>query len=1048
MAIDKVKAAKSSANKNGLVRVHAFNTMVGIDHAFQEVGSGLSVFASTGTVPILGPSEERYMVLRTKQCKFEVPEGVVQLRSCVVNKETGITRYDLPYSPEISAFSVLKIVGDEGPKDLPVFYFLPAKGYRVVFFNDILHRCPRDMYGAAAASNNWGMILDTSAVCNYDHAPFLSLENFEKAKEAVLFFVSNACADDELLGELFEDMCDEDEDHPADFGTREHVARVLGGLSFEACFTAMEEKVKWTRWGSNHFAVRELLKHRTKKKLACLVIALCGSDFIGTRIPLVSRLRPSLGFGGARADDSLPLAALVAATSSSSAASSSGGTGASSSGLAPAAAASDPGPKPKLGPKKKIVGKQSPAMMKLRSECPTGLEAILQVMCDEETWTRAHIWGESGHPVWVAATAEYQRIRGPLDALKYYIGYAKGAYYQILGRVWATMSNVRSLMKIGFVVSFDGPFHRKLYSDKSGAAYNAERTLAVMQFDTCFEIVRWRGLTHQHYVGSLPGMFALLIGSAADVAVGLLYASRSWAAMRWCEEKRHAYKEYDEIWRAVVFLSNPVVRDILAMLAEFSFQFVPPCVVGMLRTLFMTWATSLMNELGWRAVRARQKESSNKKIGPLTQWEASANSDVIGTQFKRETVAPSVAAGASTEFLPRTMFNAVACTTTVPIKTLKVITNSKNKDWQSYSGTSKNIVPAAWNLLLQAVDTGNVQLPATAWQSWLARPKDVLQRAGSDTFDLVMERNRFGFFGWPCTVSVVGGVQVCNLLPKGTVGRFLVIDDYKMWEAYEIGIAPPVDALLTGSAPATGLTAKGPFPLLVRNARYGFAGIPPVYIKRVLNWFPVGDLPTAPSGFMEQLSALIRFILPKVSMDLLIEALQAYYDDSNTTRGGLLKPESEIIDTVLDPSDKKDLRELTSRIDEQKKHDAVKREGVQRGSKFLEVLGVVAAKAKGKAKAAAKPKAVPPPPHAGLAVNWHKLEVKQASALLPPIAGCRLEQPPGRNQWIAFYPGVVPATRHRSWGTYVSKGLCLKAVMRWAWTHHTDKTSVKCPFAF
>ena len=61
------------------------------------------------------------------------------------------------------------MTGGGGPRDLPVFWYLPQNGLWIILMMDVLHRCPRDMCEAAKYSNNWSMILDTTTVLNYDH---------------------------------------------------------------------------------------------------------------------------------------------------------------------------------------------------------------------------------------------------------------------------------------------------------------------------------------------------------------------------------------------------------------------------------------------------------------------------------------------------------------------------------------------------------------------------------------------------------------------------------------------------------------------------------------------------------------------------------------------------------------------------------------------------------------------------------------------------------------------------------------------------------------
>ena len=85
---------------------------------------------------------------------------------------TRTTAFDLKLGPTADSHTCLASVADEGPKDLPTYYWLSQAGFRCEHLFDPLHRTPRDMAAAAKASSNWAMILDTTAVINYEHGPF------------------------------------------------------------------------------------------------------------------------------------------------------------------------------------------------------------------------------------------------------------------------------------------------------------------------------------------------------------------------------------------------------------------------------------------------------------------------------------------------------------------------------------------------------------------------------------------------------------------------------------------------------------------------------------------------------------------------------------------------------------------------------------------------------------------------------------------------------------------------------------------------------------
>lgn len=256
-------------------RIAAYHFLRGIDHGLSFVVGGLKKFESRKVAGLLADGEERRSVPRKRKLPFEVPAGIKQTESCVVHEATKRSRHDIPDDlvADMSPPS-LALFGDEGPRDLPAFWFLPSQGFRVLPQMDVLHRCPRDLKEAAKESGNWAMILDTTAVLNYDHGPFLSEANFHKSLEAVKEYVLMADPQDELFLRIFEPLCRSRGDVPPDFGSVEHCARVFQQLPFADCFRHMSEKVKWTRWGSHLWALVDFRPNRHAKLLALTALGI------------------------------------------------------------------------------------------------------------------------------------------------------------------------------------------------------------------------------------------------------------------------------------------------------------------------------------------------------------------------------------------------------------------------------------------------------------------------------------------------------------------------------------------------------------------------------------------------------------------------------------------------------------------------------------------------------------------------------------------------------------------------------------------------------
>ena len=134
------------------------------------------------------------------------------------------------------------------------FGTFPMWGSGAFGLNDPLHRVSRDMAEAGMSPDMWSMIIDTTAVLNYDHGPYLSSCNFQRSLElAERSVVADTC-DGDVFQCVLPGICEDDgEDWCPDFGTAEHCKRAFDRLPFADCFKAMVGKVKWVRWGSHHY---------------------------------------------------------------------------------------------------------------------------------------------------------------------------------------------------------------------------------------------------------------------------------------------------------------------------------------------------------------------------------------------------------------------------------------------------------------------------------------------------------------------------------------------------------------------------------------------------------------------------------------------------------------------------------------------------------------------------------------------------------------------------------------------------------------------------
>ena len=740
--------AISKANRSEReTRLASKDFMHALDHTLRHLGLGLNTFENTPEIKLPSRFEKRCAV-RPKRPLDGVPADKPQKRLCLKDENSGKIRFESPRG-ELEP-SVLWIIGDEGPKDRPVFWFLPGRGFRVLPLWDPLHRVSNDLQLAAKDTGNWSMIKDTTAVCNFNHAPFQSCGWLEVQREGVQNLLAKATTYSALFRTLFDDLCEDKRDKPADFGTEAHLGRVLAAMEFSKSVLTAGQKVQWTRWGTHHWALRKLLPDWSEKLMVCAATAVEAGHFAAPgSLPILGM---SFEVSSVASAENASLVAAVALPvpvgedGRGAAASSSDGNGASSSAApapqehAAASAAAGRG------------AKHAGAVEKMRKENAAGIEVVVKVLADPETKARARIWNEVTHAVWKSQTSEYANMTSPEATLKYYLAYARGAYNRVFDRIAQCLSDHNSLERMGMSLStseYGGP----------GAGVNAigepffktQDALAQLTVDALVAVVKWRALSMMHYTSACPAVLVLLLSpDEGERNLMLDRLEHWWRVMTWSWQCRHVNKDVDDLFKNVPWLSWTVIIDIFVRLAEVDFSCVPASVDSMLRSGFEGFGTTLVNELAFKHMRLRADESSNNRVGPNTAWAAARHSSVF-ERFERNALKETPVASAPDQ-LPKNSFSSRGGELSVDVAEFEAITQAFG--FRTFTSISKNYTVAAWASMVHIFDTNSKDMAGELWRATLLTPRSVVRNRCTERSFLVLETCRYGFLGWPMAVLV------------------------------------------------------------------------------------------------------------------------------------------------------------------------------------------------------------------------------------------------------------------------------------------------------
>ena len=147
---------------------------------------------------------------------------------------------------------------------------------------------------------------------------------------------------------------------------------------------------------------------------------------------------------------------------------------------------------------------------------------------------------------------------------------------------------------------------------------------------------------------------------------------------------------------------------------------------------------------------------------------------------------------------------------------------------------------------------------------------------------------------------------------------------------------------------------------------------------------------------------------------------------------------TNVADDCLDESDIKEVMKAAAASEDAASTKRRYAELLNPGSKYLDDIKNASAAKGAKAKTRLGIKGP---------VDLAKLKrLAQLKRCLPNVVGCTIQQVDDVNCYTAFYPGVKPRSRSRTWGKLVSKVACLRHVFDWAWAMHYLKTGQNCPF--
>lgn len=672
-------------------------------------------------------------------------------------------------------------------------------------------------------------------------------------------------------------------------------------------------------------------------------------------------------------------------------------------------------------------------------------------------------------PIVSAFGKQLSGMKGPRQSLAYYMSFSLGKYDWVLRKTWGVLSDPEALSYMGFDV-----FKRVGAASASAAALSAtESEKAHHAFRLAFCLVKGRSMCMGRYKHTCPAIFVQLISKQQQVVdAGLLLAEQVWDIIREADVQAKVYADIKSALACMVWAGDTFVREVLVLLAQHRFRFVCEPVKEMIHGAFDGFLQTAICENANGACRDRQRDNKNLKMSRLSQYMFPVTRGVL-KDFDFPEVAVSdaerVAPGAHRSVLDM-CFASGGGEPSIDTRNLLRITGPRT--WPSPTPQSEELSVGALFLLRSVVKSKKWGDAAQAWREAVIPEMSLLRRAEDRSCYMVLCSSVWGCLLWPAAVDDEG--QHFSIgVDDNSSAMWTPICSWDGWACLSWQPSPPSQA---SGRLLLRLTGEERSPL-VAAAHAGFHHFTEPIFDAVVK--DIGaDRSQIPKARIDKLFWLMRQVLPELSDPELARIMASSWFAGKVEEAELARQSHlAIADSVLDEKDRRDFQDFTNNKVRQQELDALafvaflSETGLKDkypdlvkalGSTVSAMAKVIEEKQAATAVAKAHGGVVAMSACPGEQAESKKGVVRQRippdldlvrwRALLPTCTGCVGQIYDKSRSAQVYYPGVVPASRSRTWSSTPGHGFNKQQVLvhcaMWAWHHHRAETGEQCPHDF
>ena len=607
-----------------------------LDHALHMgLGVDLSYFHRKNPCVAVRIPCKRYFLSPESSIASSLPGASVDglcRRSCIEDTSTGVRWWEVPRFVTAESASRMRpslhLCIDRGSVGWPAAMFLYTRcAVRGCLFSDYAHDDWNALKGAATVSGTWLALLERVVVLNLPSGPWEGSSFFRAIqKSAESYF--NACdSTDDLFSVMFNRICRERGDDPDDFGTRAHRERVWKSIQSSPAFARKGMRVRLGRWYALFTAADEKQGEMSILLLVLLHMGMRGGYWKKSTANPASMLLDGTGVD-VPPDASVPLAVAPPA-----------GLGSvGSSGAVPDFA-------------KTSVASSNKQLKTQRESAQNTMDLAAQILSNEKQCRVVdgirHVIHWFHHSFGLAITKATTK-KGTLEL---FTEFAQGhVNTQFMHSALLSLScGGESFRRIGFA-------DRSSSLGPAALAGDTEVAGKMMRFVVAF--VGLRLANHLQYMASLPGALVLLVHPLASVRRSCLAALKSlWERLLVAEELALGSSFIEAFLKNLCWPQFCWIREVLVLLAEWSFEQVPIEVEVGVRSLFTGLLSTNIVELANNLLR--KKETSNRRhaLARLQRYHQLITSPLLKEHDRHAPPQTEASKRSRAKHLPRAVFD-------------------------------------------------------------------------------------------------------------------------------------------------------------------------------------------------------------------------------------------------------------------------------------------------------------------------------------------------------------------------------------------------------